>query len=115
MSKINERDNTQSVIVGRSSDTFSLLSHEVKNEMKEQVLKRDGYECSTKNGHGCGIEWEPPCLEMDHIIPISMGGPICDTSNIQLLCHNCHQKKSRNIDYRLIPKRSSIKHKGLYQ
>ena len=115
MSKRDERDNIQSVIVGRSSDTFSLLDHEIKNEMKEQVLKRDGYVCNTKYGHGCGKEWEPPCLEMDHILPIAMGGPICDPSNIQLLCHNCHQRKSRKIDYKLIGKRASIKHKGLYE
>ena len=97
----------QSVIVARSIDTFGQISHEIKNQMREEVLLRDGAYCNSKNGYGCGREWEPTCLEMDHIMPISMGGGVCDISNIQLLCHDCHKKKSRNVDYKAIPYRVS--------
>lgn len=32
---------------------------------------------------------------VDHIVPLSMGGPKLDTSNLQPLCHPCHNRKRR--------------------
>lgn len=37
-------------------------------------------------------------LAIDHIIPISMGGPVCEIHNLQLLCFRCHKRKTVNTD-----------------
>jgi 5-methylcytosine-specific restriction endonuclease McrA len=34
-------------------------------------------------------------LTLDHIIPISYGGPVDDIGNMQLLCYYCHDAKTR--------------------
>ena len=31
---------------------------------------------------------------VDHVIPIRMGGPTLDESNLQSLCSSCHSRKS---------------------
>ena len=42
----------------------------------------------------CGSLKNPvPCVELDHIVPIAMGGTH-DSSNLQGLCRSCHQAKS---------------------
>lgn len=35
-----------------------------------------------------------PAQVADHIIPINMGGPALSESNLQALCHKCHNAKS---------------------
>lgn len=32
---------------------------------------------------------------VDHIVPIKMGGEELSSSNLQSLCHSCHNKKTR--------------------
>lgn len=56
------------------------------------VGKRDGFHCgackATKN------------LQLDHVIPVSVGGS-SDVENLQLLCGSCNSKKGdKTIDYR---------------
>lgn len=50
------------------------------------------------NGNGCGNYFPFDMLTIDHIIPISMGGPVYDIHNPQLLCFRCHKRKTMNID-----------------
>ena len=33
--------------------------------------------------------------EVDHIVPLSLGGHPTDRSNLQPLCHSCHVKKTQ--------------------
>lgn len=33
--------------------------------------------------------------EVDHIVPIALGGEMWDIENLQILCHNCHKKKTK--------------------
>jgi hypothetical protein len=66
-------------------------------EMKKQVLVRDGYIClccGKKKGEGVS-------LNVDHIIPVAMGGSNA-LSNLQTLCRICNADKGVNeIDYRV--------------
>ncbi len=55
-------------------------------ERSRQAKIRDGWRCKR-----CG---SPENLETDHIIELSKGGSN-DFSNLQTLCHDCHEKKSK--------------------
>lgn len=56
--------------------------------IKDRVRYRQGYKCQ-----GCFVLL-PPGHEMDHVIPLWAGGKD-DASNLQALCGNCHNIKSR--------------------
>lgn len=77
-------------------DTWGQLPYHIKLELKKRLVRRDGSICSRRHGHGCGriLEWHQ--ITMDHIIPISRGGDVCDMSNLQILCKMCHDKKTEN-------------------
>lgn len=54
-----------------------------------KVLKRDGFRCVA-----CGSSAESGAdLEVDHILPVSRGGP-STPGNLQTLCYDCNQGKS---------------------
>ena len=56
------------------------------------VLARDDYKCVL-----CGRRGR---LEVDHIVPVSVGGARYDTENLQALCRGCHIKKTRSENLR---------------
>jgi len=55
-------------------------------QIRERILLRDDYECAV-----CGRASAD--LEVDHIMPLHMGGAESD-ENRQLLCAECHKAKS---------------------
>jgi superfamily II DNA or RNA helicase len=76
------------------SDDSTILTEEIK----QQVLKRDNYQCLC-----CGKERRRGVsLEIDHILPVTMGGKNVP-SNLQTLCKQCNGIKGVNeIDYHSI-------------
>ena len=48
-----------------------------------------------------------PGVEIDHIVPVALGGSN-DITNLQLLCRACHAEKSR-IDIRAIAKANRMR------
>ena len=36
-------------------------------------------------------------MEVDHIVPIAMGGAVWDPSNVRLLCAPCNQGRGRAL------------------
>ena len=58
-----------------------------KCRIRASVLSNARYKCQL-----CGRQKR---LCIHHIAPISMGGPIRDTSNMVALCRNCHEKTHR--------------------
>lgn len=65
--------------------------------------KLDGYERYIYRYYGhackaCGIMYED--MHIDHITPVFAGGGGCWLSNFQLLCIDCHKKKTK-ADYKL--------------
>lgn len=68
------------------------------DEIKQQVFMRDNHQCLC-----CGKERRRGVsLEVDHIVPVAMGGKNVP-SNLQTLCKHCNGIKGVNkIDYRAI-------------
>jgi len=61
-------------------------------KIRDHVFERDGYECLS-----C---YTKDNLSLDHIIPVSMGGPNT-LDNLQTLCSRCNSKKGVSIiDFR---------------
>lgn len=55
---------------------------------KLRLISERGINCQN-----CGVVPDPDRLELDHIIELWEGGTNEDT-NLQLLCYDCHTKKS---------------------
>ncbi|MCT7975923.1 HNH endonuclease [Laspinema olomoucense] len=58
------------------------------------VWERDRHQCQS-----CGKTEQETELNIDHIIPLAMGGSN-DISNLQTLCRQCNQRKSADLDSR---------------
>lgn len=58
--------------------------------IRKDVLRRDRYTCSI-----CKKRLRKKYLDVDHIIPIRMGGDLYDKANLRTLCKDCHKKKTR--------------------
>jgi hypothetical protein len=64
---------------------------EITEEEKEQVKRRDNFTCQCCERNGKGIR-----LEIDHIVPVFLGGQ-ADVENSQTLCKECNRQKGTNI------------------
>lgn len=58
--------------------------------VRKDILKRDKYICSI-----CRTRFKKELLDVDHIIPIFMGGDPFDKQNLRTLCKECHKSKSK--------------------
>jgi len=56
---------------------------------RQRIMERDGYLCQTCSKSGKVTVAE----EVDHIIPLSVGGRD-DDGNLQAICKECHQSKT---------------------
>ena len=59
----------------------------VSGTVRYSVLKRANYRCEL-----CGIKADDKALEVDHIVPKSLGGAD-DLTNYQALCYSCNASK----------------------
>ena len=58
--------------------------------VRKDVLRRDRYKCSI-----CKKRFRKAFLDVDHIIPIRMGGKPYEKENLRTLCKECHKAKSK--------------------
>ncbi|MFH1133545.1 MAG: HNH endonuclease signature motif containing protein [Nanoarchaeota archaeon] len=58
--------------------------------VRGDVLRRDHFRCSI-----CQKRFRKAELEVDHIIPVRMGGDLFDKDNLRTLCRGCHKAKSK--------------------
>ena len=67
-----------------------------------KVFERDKWKCRFC---GCKVQkvniYSDNAAELDHIVPVSLGGPH-SYSNVQTLCRRCNQQKSNNYNGQLI-------------
>lgn len=59
-------------------------------EIRKRILLRDSYTCAK-----CYHVFKPKSLEVDHIVPLHMGGSESD-ENRQTLCIRCHGIKTES-------------------
>ena len=64
----------------------------LSQNIREKILKRDNYTCQN-----CGNRPDKSDLEIDHIIPVAIGGAN-NMSNLQVLCKSCNGKKSDKLE-----------------
>lgn len=57
--------------------------------VRKDVLRRDRYTCRI-----CKKRFRKAQLDVDHIIPVQMGGKLFDKGNLRTLCRECHKAKS---------------------
>ena len=57
--------------------------------VRKDVLRRDNYVCGI-----CRKRFRKHQLEVDHIIPVQMGGELFDKKNLRTLCKDCHTFKT---------------------
>lgn len=73
----------------RSEPTFDpARRNKISKKLRHRIYKRDGYKCVE-----CGSK---EFITIDHIIPISQGGPDRE-NNMQTLCIVCNQRKGSKI------------------
>lgn len=73
-----------------NKSTIQILFHYMdEKQFREEVFKRDGYECFY-----CGIQMhkEHPLLTTDHVIPKRLGGSILP-KNMVCSCRTCNEQK----------------------
>ena len=63
----------------------------IPRELRHKVFVRDGYRCRE-----CGKSNKETSLEIDHILPLSKGGPTTE-NNLWTLCRECNQAKKDSI------------------
>jgi len=69
------------------------------NNLKKEIIKERGNICSQCGNHNFN-------LILDHIIPVSMGGNEFEKNNLQLLCIDCHNIKTKQdqINFHILKK-----------
>lgn len=65
---------------------------QISEEQRERIYKRDNYTCRYKF-EGCNQDFQ-----IDHIIPVSLGGLNVD-ENLVTCCSNCNLKKGNKVIY----------------
>jgi uncharacterized protein YozE (UPF0346 family) len=64
----------------------------ISNSKRYDVLRRDNFQCVL-----CGASGRDAKLEIDHIVPVSLGGSD-DTGNLRCLCCKCNRGKHSKIE-----------------
>lgn len=79
-----------------------------KLEISQSKLKKELYLISNLC-YLCLKEYSIGNLELEHKVPVMLGGNIIDKSNLGLVCSKCHKKKTK-IDIKII---GSLKKLGI--
>lgn len=66
----------------------------IPEAVRRYVFDRDRWQCK-----GCGQKGNEATLEIDHIVPLALGGSN-DISNLQVLCRSCNRQKGGRGDRR---------------
>jgi hypothetical protein len=71
----------------KTSEFIKTTRKAITESLRSQILERDGRKCCQ-----CGSEEN---IQIDHILPFSIGGTT-EESNLQCLCKACNSRKRNN-------------------
>lgn len=66
-------------------DSWSAVPASTRKRLREEIFKRDGYECQIR-GPRCNGRAE----HLDHITPRYLGGALLDPGNLRASCRPCN-------------------------
>src|SRR6185503_12076534 len=72
----------------------SRVKRYVPNEARRQAVERDGLRCSFVSEDGSRCE-ETGFLELDHVVPVALGGEASD--GVRILCRTHNQVEAKRI------------------
>jgi hypothetical protein len=93
-------------------NTWSQVPFDINRSYEIKLGKKYGFKCYVFNGHGCGKRIPIRLLSIDHILPISQGGSVRDINNMQILCFECHRKKTGDDSRRFGRQITEFRKKG---
>lgn len=75
--------------------SWSEIPQSIRDRVRKAVFERDGFECQIRG---------PKCTggadDLDHIIPLVMGGPILDPGNLRASCKPCNRgRRQRPVNF----------------
>lgn len=77
----------------KNPTSFHAKTHSISKQKKNSVKERDNFICQI-----CENEFPEEELEVDHILPYSLGGSN-QITNLMTLCRSCNVDKSNSLDY----------------
>ncbi len=72
------------------------ISRKYIKQIRIKLIKEKNNICDK-----CKLTFDKSLLELDHKIPIILGGDVYKKNNLQILCRNCHDLKN-HIDIKII-------------
>lgn len=85
---------------GQSDLDYSKSRRMTVRDARERVTARVKQKIFARDGHKCVACGSGPPLEVDHIIPVSLGGS-GDETNLQSLCRPCNRRKGSGSNRRV--------------
>lgn len=79
------------------------IKGKLPKELKRQILQEKGNFC-----YLCGNQFSENFLELEHKIPVMLGGHLFNKENLGLVCKKCHPKKTV-IDKKIIKRLKDLK------
>lgn len=103
--KVFERDRGVCAKCGLDTEKLKSLLYSVrmKSELSYMNLVR-----TYRAQHGFGFNLSEHFYEVDHIIPVHLGGGSCGLENLATLCRVCHRNKTRGEMRRKRQRRKGI-------
>ena len=83
-----EQRQKKNLDLSRKSGTFKIHHTYRWKNLRKRILIRDLYTCQKCNRYSTE-------LEVDHIIPLHLGGAPYEENNLETLCNKCHFEKSQ--------------------
>jgi 5-methylcytosine-specific restriction endonuclease McrA len=68
------------------------------NESKRRSMRARAWHVYPHVCWRCGIDLEGTAWELDHVVPLSKGGPGFDLDNTRLSCRTCNRSRGNRPD-----------------
>ena len=65
-----------------------------KSENSLQLIKKELIKNCNSICNFCGKKFDDRELELEHCVPISIGGSEFDRDNMRMICYRCHKEKT---------------------